>query len=392
MTFNESKSSSFDIKDIEVDGFKVFVGNDVDSSNYLIRVKGDDDDVVVKLVDKRQHVALIRIREKLPTKETLKKVAWELIKLYKEELPVNVVHSKVKFVGDEQNSYDIHVDLKVNEGNVGTQRIEFTDSGYDPSDIRYTFLAMVQKTYPHGYEEQVAQMLPDVEVDEFGNYYKVIGNSKTMFVSHLDTRSDDQTEINLFSKSEGDSELIMTDGETILGADDKAGVALMVYMMYNEVPGIYYFFIGEEAGCIGSKAVSDSFDTQTHLHGVERCVAFDRKGNHSIITKQKDVVCCSDEFSDELCSQMNSNGLDMKKDPTGVSSDSASFMGVIPECTNISVGYMNEHTPDECLDMTYLKKLSDVCVNIDWESLPLSRKLTQNETTDNIERMGIEGK
>jgi hypothetical protein len=379
MTFNESKKFP-DIREYDIDGYKIRIGMDVKSSNHLLNVLGDDDDISLSIDGERGHIALIRILENIPTQELLKKVAWKLIKLYGVELPCKVVWSKVKFVGDINNSNEIKIDLKINENNSETKTpISFIDKGYDPSDIRYTFLSLVQETYPHGYEEQVATLLPDVETDEFGNYYKVIGNSKTMFASHLDTQSEQKYEISLFSSELNGSEIISTDGNTILGADDKAGVALMIYMMYHQVPGIYYFFIGEERGGVGSGEVSKSFDNITHLSGVERCISFDRRDNHSVITHQKEQECCSDEFASELCDMFNSHGLDMEKDPTGVSSDSAYLMGNIPECTNISVGYMNEHTGDEYQDITFLKKLSDACVKIDWESLPLFRQTEINE-------------
>ena len=42
--------------------------------------------------------------------------------------------------------------------------------------------------------------------------------------------------------------------KTILGADDKAGMVILLYMIEKKIPGLYYFFIGEEVGCIGSNA------------------------------------------------------------------------------------------------------------------------------------------
>jgi hypothetical protein len=45
--------------------------------------------------------------------------------------------------------------------------------------------------------------------------------------------------------------MISTDGTTTLGADD-TGVSVLIWMMKHNIPGLYYFFIGEEVGCIGS--------------------------------------------------------------------------------------------------------------------------------------------
>jgi hypothetical protein len=69
----------------------------------------------------------------------------------------------------------------------------------------------------------------------------------------------------------------------------------------------------------------------------------------------------------------------MTLDPTGVFTDSASFMETIPECTNVSVGYFEEHTKNEHQNMTFLQKLADACLNVKWESLPTVRKIGVDE-------------
>jgi hypothetical protein len=65
----------------------------------------------------------------------------------------------------------------------------------------------------------------------------------------------------------------------------------------------------------------------------------------------------------------------MKPDDTGLVTDSAQFSFLIPECTNISVGYYREHTNEECLDIDYLYKICKACTKIDWESLPIVREI-----------------
>jgi hypothetical protein len=47
---------------------------------------------------------------------------------------------------------------------------------------------------------------------------------------------------------------------------------------------------------------------------------------------------------------------------------------MIPECTNISVGYNFEHTA-ETQNITYLDRLAKASVNVDWSSLPTARKI-----------------
>lgn len=250
------------------------------------------------------------------------------------------------------------------------------DKKFDPKDIKSTFISLVTKTYPHGTEEGVVKYLPsDLNKDEFGNYYKIIGKSETMFTSHLDTADRAQTDTVLYEIEEKGETLILTDGNSILGADDKSGVTIMLYMMANGIPGVYYFFIGEERGGIGSGKVAEVFDSIPHLQNIKRCVSFDRRKLNSVITSQLGRQCCSDEFGNALAKELNKSGLDLSLDPTGIYTDSANFMDDIPECTNISVGYYNEHTVNEYQNMTYLEKLCKATLNVKWESLPTTRKV-----------------
>ena len=140
-------------------------------------------------------------------------------------------------------------------------------------------------------------------------------------------------------------------------------------MIEKNIPGLYCFFIGEEVGCIGSGNACDD-----HLFSeYQRMVSFDRRGTKSIITFQSSKRCCSDEFATELSNRLNKYGLNMEPDSTGVYTDSAEFTHVIPECTNISVGYYREHTTFEHQDIDHLIKLCIAVTKIDWESLPVKR-------------------
>jgi hypothetical protein len=266
------------------------------------------------------------------------------------------------------------------------KKIDFKEGKMDPKDPKNTFLSLTSKTYPHGNEEEVLKYLPELDQDTHGNYYKVVGGgSSTMFTSHLDTADHRQNDTVRFTYTEGDDEFICTDGKTILGADDKAGVTVMLYMMANNVPGLYYFFIGEERGGIGSKALAMDFTNEEHLIGIKRCVSFDRRNYHSIITHQLGRNCCSSEFAKTLCAEFGKNGLKMSPDSTGIFTDSAMFMNDIPECTNVSVGYFDEHTGKERQNISYLDRLCRASTNVDWESLPTSRIVSKDEDTGESE-------
>jgi hypothetical protein len=241
-------------------------------------------------------------------------------------------------------------------------------------NIRDIFLKLTSQTYPYGYEESLTRFLPfGYKKDEDGNYFYEVGHgSKTIFTSHLDTACKNQTKVT----HRFDGKFIRTNGTSILGADDKAGVTILLYLIYNKVPGLYYFFIGEECGCIGSTAASKRFDFFSKYNMM---VSFDRRGTNSIITHQSSRRTCSDEFAKSLSTEFVKFGLKMNPDDTGVYTDSAEFVDSIPECTNISVGYYNEHTFNEHQDIDFLVNLAEACVKINWNSLEIKRDCTKKE-------------
>ena len=179
----------------------------------------------------------------------------------------------------------------------------------------------------------------------------------------------------MISYTKDGEEYIVTDNNSILGADDKAGVVVLMYMIANKVPGVYWFFIGEERGGLGSRHVASNIDNYEFMKGKKKVVSFDRRNYFSVITKQMGVQCCSNQFAQDLCDELNKSGLKLSLDPTGVFTDSANFIDIVPECTNISVGYFSEHTHQEMQNMTYLEKLCKASVACDWEGLKSYRKL-----------------
>lgn len=271
-------------------------------------------------------------------------------------------------------------------------------------DIKNIFVKLTSRRYPHGTEDLamdvVKEILPNIsfEQDEFGNYYYLLPKSDgeysdSMFTSHLDTINSGpysyisktiwcadkkkMVENPAYEEKEDDmsinhvfeDDFIKTDGTTNLGADDKAGITILIKMISENVPGLYYFFIGEESGCIGSSALSKVWD-KANFPVINRCIAFDRRGYDSIITSQGGVTA-SDQFAAELAKRLNEYGFWYNPDPTGIYTDSAEFTYVIPECTNISVGYFSEHTKSEKQDIEFLEYLAIVCAKgIEWDTLP----------------------
>jgi hypothetical protein len=164
-------------------------------------------------------------------------------------------------------------------------------------------------------------------------------------------------------------------------------------MIKKQVPGLYYFFIGEEVGCIGSRKLAAAWTKTEFSKYITKVVSFDRRGTDSIITHQMFGRCCSQTFALELSKRMNDtgNGMKMIPDSTGILTDSAKFMDLIQECTNISVGYYNEHSHTESQNIEFLKRLCKTVVSMDWETLPIERDQNSHDGGDDYNDWGFWG-
>jgi hypothetical protein len=209
----------------------------------------------------------------------------------------------------------------------------------------------------------------NVSYDEVGNLHvdaRVDATHRTLFVAHVDTvhREDGANKIRKTpSKWYAD--------EAVLGADDGAGVAMLMHMLCGGVAGYYVFTQGEECGGIGAKHLSKDI---TLLSQFDRAIAFDRRGIDSVITHQGYGRCCSDSFAQALADELSSgNVLMYLGDDTGVYTDTAEFVDTIPECTNISIGYMHEHTQNEELNIYHFTALAEAVLAVAWDALPTDR-------------------
>lgn len=243
---------------------------------------------------------------------------------------------------------------------------------------------------PHG-SLQVAELMGwliehtpqhlSCNIDAAGNLHidaRTEANHRTLFIAHLDTvhRTGGANNINKFPKA-----WVAGDKEQCLGADDGAGVAMLMHLMHSGVPGYYIFSQGEEVGGVGARFLAN-YDDATLLQ-FDRAIAFDRKGIDSVITHQGMSRCCSDEFAQALASALTEASGDLLwllPDDSGVYTDTAEFTELIPECTNISVGYEGAHTDRESLDIEYLQTLAQAAALIDWDGLPTTRDPSVHET------------
>jgi hypothetical protein len=223
------------------------------------------------------------------------------------------------------------------------------------------------------YIERFIKPLGAVE-DGIGNLYLTVPHKdgstpNTMFTSHTDS----------VHRTEGRQRVVIThdvvsvtQDEECLGADDATGNYIMMTMIRNEVPGLYVFFRAEEIGGIGSDhAVSN----EDYWKDCTKCVSFDRTSDlHSVITHQGWGECASQAFAAELADRIyDHTKIDYQPDDSGIFTDSANFVDVIEECTNISVGYQNEHSDREIQNLTILGRLVEAMPKIQWDTLPVER-------------------
>lgn len=212
--------------------------------------------------------------------------------------------------------------------------------------------------------------------DTHGNLICQVGEDNgVVFTAHLDTvhRTAGTQELFVLDLDQGLFIGAEYEGqETVLGADDAAGIFLLTEMMKAGVHGRYMFFIGEECGGIGSSA----FVRDNPTFSANTVVSFDRRGTGSVITHQGGWETCSTTFGAALANALNQNGagkLQYRIDDAGLYTDSREFAEIVPECTNISVGYFHEHTAKETLNLTHLLNLRDALLKVQWGELPIVR-------------------
>ena len=186
----------------------------------------------------------------------------------------------------------------------------------------------------------------------------------TLITCHTDTvhHNDDDTQHIICAN--GRIQLADHSPSNCLGADDGAGIAIALAMIEAGKPYDFVFYREEEIGSIGSS--TSARDNPEHYRPYQRAIAFDRRGTDDIITHQRWGETASTEFALALADMLNAAHPAFDYAPCeGVFTDTANLAHLIPECTNISVGYRWEHSPDETLDLTHWQNLRAALTSAD---------------------------
>lgn len=239
-------------------------------------------------------------------------------------------------------------------------------------------LEMLQTTRPAGTQavrDFIARFIAPVcdshggFIDGAGNYIVKIGkNPKTLFSSHTDT-------VHSYAGTQkiavSGNFVKLSSRETLsncLGADCTTGVWLMLEMVQRGVKGLYIFHDSEEIGGRGSNYIAHK--TPDILQGIKYAIAFDRKGTTSIITHQYGGRGCSNAFADSLAKLLPPAYV---TDATGTFTDTANYTHLVAECTNVSVGYYNQHTKQESQCLTHALALRAKMLQFDESVLVCER-------------------
>lgn len=215
-----------------------------------------------------------------------------------------------------------------------------------------------------------------VTIGALGNVIVVVGKpNKVLFSCHTDTvhNMNESNHKQDLSFDPAFQHIFLSDkaSSTCLGADDGAGIYIMLRMLEENIQGSYIFHVGEERGGKGAYA---QFDTdKAWLKTFDISVAFDRPNDNEVICTQGGVECASTTFGEALAKELNKHGMNYAVSHKGVFTDNKVYQSVIRENVNLGVGYVNQHTKDEYLDYGHVDRLLAACLKIDWSKLPVTR-------------------
>jgi len=208
----------------------------------------------------------------------------------------------------------------------------------------------------------------EVLQDDFGNLFVQVGeHNSILFTAHTDTVEHADVGRNILEIDRKNT-TVSVKGGGILGADDGGGLYILTEMIKQGVRGTYAFFREEEWGGLGSKYYVDNFKDEASSFNL--VVSFDRKGTDDVIISQCYEQTASETLVEELEESLMFNFTLGDRD--GIFTDSYSFIDVVPECTNISIGYEDAHSKKENLNYGFLKTLAKMCCwSVQWENLTL---------------------
>lgn len=212
-------------------------------------------------------------------------------------------------------------------------------------------------------EPILKNIMDETIIDNYGNLLGILkcgtGKGATVLLSaHMDTVRGVKRDKKLIEK-DGIIRAILPNGQGgILGADDRAGIAIILEVLKNipvEFNGIIKasFSREEEIGCRGADRINSEF-----LNDVDLAIVVDRKGNRDIVVGCGDAFCNNNVgyFMEYVSKSINMDW----KCVEGNISDAVSFSSRGVNSINISAGYQNEHTTSEFVSINNMNESAEL--------------------------------
>ena len=199
-------------------------------------------------------------------------------------------------------------------------------------------------------EPILTDIMDETVIDNYGNLLGTLkcgtGEGATILLSaHMDTVRGVRKDKQLVEK-DGIISAVLPDGSKgILGADDRAGIAIILTAL-RSLPNSFNgtikiaFSREEEIGCVGAEKIDISF-----MDDVDLAIVVDRKGNRDIVVGC-DMAFCSDNVGDFMEHVSDILDKDWQCVEGGIS-DAMTFATRGVNSVNLSAGYQNEHTVHE---------------------------------------------
>lgn len=244
--------------------------------------------------------------------------------------------------------------------------------GLPPAGVE--LMRMMARCRPAGSKSEAAWIatwidsIPGVIEDHYGNRILNQGDSRVCWTSHTDTVHNVEGWQSLAIEG-GVISLASTSKANCLGADCTTGAWIMRQLALAGVPGLYVWFRGEEIGCQGSRWIAEHHPAI--FTGIKTAISLDRKGYNDIVTHQMGTRTASDAFARSLAQEI---ALHYVADDSGVYTDSNELEGIVGECTNISVGYHNQHSSSETQHITFALALVERLKRVNQLELTFDRE------------------
>ncbi|MBT2696185.1 M20/M25/M40 family metallo-hydrolase [Bacillus sp. ISL-40] len=223
-------------------------------------------------------------------------------------------------------------------------------------------------------------------VDNTGNLLaqKTYGNGHgptILLNAHMDTVDRIEPDRTIVKNGE-----IWSSDHGILGADDRAGVAVLLEMAQRlQSSGFngrvkFIFTVEEEIGLIGARSIDETF-----LWDVDAAIVVDRRGTGDIVTSCGGYQrFCHENYGNFFEEAAKQIGLLCWKTTIGGSSDTRIWAEHGIQSVNLSAGYRNEHTEFETLDVEACYNTVSLITKVFNEARNLQRTFRKIEILENV--------